>query len=93
MKPLLLPALVLGACLAPIASVASPTSEKFQSQLEEACLKIDSPAACQCYARRVTSRYNDQQLLAIFKLLKNKEASQMFMVTHAVEGRACKSPD
>ena len=71
--------------------LASEVSEKFQAQLEDACLKVDSPEVCTCYSKSVTARYDDGQLLAIFNLLKNKEANQMFLITHAVEGRACKA--
>ena len=74
-------------------ALASEVSEKFQAQLEDACLKVDTPEVCSCYAKSVTKRYDDAQLLAIFNLMKNKEANQMFMVTHAGEGRACKSPN
>ena len=71
-------------------ALGSEVSEKFQAQLEGACLKVDTQAVCSCYAESVTQRYDDGQLVAIFKLLKNKEANQMFLITHAVEGRACK---
>ena len=71
----------------------SELSEKFQAELERACAQVDTPEVCSCYAKSVTARYDDRQLLVIFKLLKNKEANQMFMVTHAGEGRACKSPN
>ena len=73
-----------------IPALGSEVSEKFQAQLEDACLKVDTQAVCSCYAESVTQRYDDGQLVAIFKLLKNKEANQMFLITHAVEGRACK---
>ena len=72
-------------------ALGSEVSEKFQAQLEDACLKVDTQAVCSCYAESVTQRYDDGQLVAIFNLLKNKEANRMFMVTHAVEGRACKA--
>ena len=74
-------------------ALASEVSDKFQAQLEAACLKVDTSEVCSCYAKSVTQRYDDAQLLAIFNLMKNKEANQMFMVTHAGEGRACKSPN
>ena len=72
---------------------ASEVSERFQSELERACAQVDSPEVCACYAKSVTERYDDGQLRVIFQLLKNKEANQMFVVTHAVEGRACKAPN
>jgi hypothetical protein len=74
-------------------SFGSEVSDKFQAELERACGQVDSSEVCACYAKSVTERYNDAQLLAIFNLLKNKEANRMFMITHAVEGRACKSPN
>ena len=82
-------AIALSAFATPV--LGSEVSEKFQAQLEDACLKVDTQAVCSCYAESVTRRYDDGQLVAIFKLLKNKEANQMFLVTHAVEGRACKA--
>jgi len=74
---------------------ASELADKFKAELKRACLKVDTPEACQCFARKVTARYDDGQLLALLKLLKprNKEVNQMFMVTHSVEGRSCKSTD
>ena len=74
---------------------ASELADKFQSELKRACLKVDTPEVCQCFARKVTARYDDGQLLALLRLLKprNKEVNQMFMVTHSVEGRSCKSTD
>ena len=73
------------------AALASEVSEKFQAELETACLQVDTPEVCTCYAKSVTQRYDDGQLVTIFNLLKNKEANQMFLITHAVEGRACKA--
>ena len=72
-------------------ALASEVSEKFQAQLEDACLKVDTPEVCSCYAKSVTQRYDDGQLVVIFNLLKNKQANRMFLITHAVEGRACKA--
>ncbi len=72
-------------------SFASQVSDKFQAELKRACGQVDTPEVCACYAKSVTARYDDGQLVAIFNLLKNKEANQMFMITHAGEGRACKS--
>ena len=66
-------------------------SEKFQASLQEACLKIDTAKNCSCWAKSVTERYDDGQLVAITKLLRNPQANQMFMVTHSVEGRICQS--
>ena len=82
-------ALVVFAPACPV--LASEVSEKFQSKLESGCLKVDTPEVCSCYAKAVTKRYDDGQLAVIFQLLKNKEANQMFLVTHSVEGRACKA--
>ena len=86
---LLVGALAISAPACPVLS--SEVSEKFQSKLESGCLKVDTPQVCSCYAKAVTKRYDDGQLAVIFQLLKNKEANQMFLVTHSVEGRACKA--
>ena len=74
-------------------ALSSQVSERFHAELESSCLKIDSPEVCACYAKSVTDRYDDGQLVAIYNLLSNKEAKQMFLVAHSVEGRACKAPD
>ena len=71
----------------------SEVSETFQSKLEKACLELDSPGVCSCYAKSVTEQYNDAQLITIFELLRDKEANQMFLVVHEEQGRACGSSD
>tara|TARA_B100001063_G_C16585374_1_gene462838 strand:+ start:283 stop:699 length:417 start_codon:yes stop_codon:yes gene_type:complete len=77
------------AALLPVSS--SELKELFRDKLENACLKIDRKIICSCYARAVVSRYNDQQLAAISRLLKDKEANQMFLIVHGPEGGDCKS--
>ena len=95
MKRFLRPVVVAALLACASHANASELAGKFQSELMRACLKVDTPEVCQCFARKVTARYDDGQLLALLRLLKprNKEVNQMFMVTHSVEGRSCKSTD
>lgn len=79
----------LNAALLPVNS--SEVNEIFRDKLEKACLKIDQKIICSCYAKAVSSRYNDQELAAIATLLKDKEAKQMFLIAHRPEGGDCKS--
>ena len=71
----------------------SEVSDTFQLKLEKACLELESSDVCSCYAKSVTERYNDAQLITIFELLRDKEANKMFLVVHEEYGRACGSFD
>ena len=87
--------LLLAAAVVPIglnlAGNASETSETFQAALSKACEAQEAPEMCSCYAREVTSQYNDNQLVAIFNLLKDTEANDMFLVIHSQVGMNCKN--
>lgn len=68
--------------------------EIFQSKLFDACARMEKTkdlSACKCYSSQVTKRYNDVQLVTIYKLLKIPEANKMFVVVHSPEGIACKT--
>ena len=86
--------LLLAAAVIPIglnlAGNASETSEKFEAALTTACEAQETPEMCSCYAKQVTSQYNDKQLVAIFNLLKDTEANDMFLVIHSQIGKNCK---
>ena len=74
--------------------VGGNVAEKFQSKLYDACARMEKTidsSACKCYSSQVTKRYNDVQLLTIYKLLKIPEANKMFVVVHSPEGIACKT--
>ena len=73
-------------------SLASEYSEKFEKQLTLACEKSSASISktCPCYASSVTKRYNDVQLSTIYSMLKNPEASKMFLVVHSPEAIACR---
>ena len=69
-------------------------AENFQSKLYDACARMEKAkdlSACKCYSSQVTKRYNDIQLITIYKLLKIPEANKMFVVVHSPEGIACKT--
>ena len=87
--------LLLAAAVVPIglnlAGNASETSEIFEAALSKACEAQETPEMCSCYAKKVTSRYNDNQLVAIFNLLKDTEANDMFLVIHSQVGMNCKN--
>ena len=74
-------------------ALGSEVSDAFQLKLEKACLELESPDVCSCYAKSVTERYNDAQLITIFELLRDKEANKMFLVVHEDYGRVCSSFD
>ena len=87
--------LLLSAAVVPIglnlAGNASETSEKFEAALTTACEAQETPEMCSCYAKEVTSQYNDNQLVSIFNLLKDREANDMFLVIHSQVGMNCKN--
>ena len=87
--------LVLAAAVVPIglnlAVNASETSEKFEAALTKACEAQETTEMCSCYGKKVTSQYNDNQLVAIFNLLKDTEANDMFLVIHSQVGMNCKN--
>ena len=87
--------LVLGAGLLPAGvsfpALASEISDKFESALARACEAQESVEMCSCYAGKITSQYDDRQLVAILKLLKDKEANDMFLVIHSQVGMNCKN--
>ena len=87
--------LLLAAAVVPIgvnfSANASETSEKFEAALTTACEAQETPEMCSCYAKQVTSQYNDKQLVAIFNLLKDTEANDMFLVIHSQIGMDCKN--
>ena len=86
--------LLLAATVVPIglnlSANASETSERFEAALTTACEAQETPEMCSCYAKQVTSQYNDKQLVAIFNLLKDTEANDMFLVIHSQIGKNCK---
>ena len=87
--------LVLGAGLLPVGGslpvLGSEISDQFESALATACEEQESAAMCSCYAKEVTSGYNDKQLVAIMNLLKDREANDMFLVVHSQVGMECKN--
>ena len=87
--------LLLAAAVVPIglnlAGNASETSDQFEAALTTACEAQEMPEMCSCYAKQVTSQYNDNQLVAIFNLLKDTEANDMFLVIHSQIGMNCKN--
>ena len=87
--------LVLGVGLLPAGvsfpALASEISDKFESALATACEAQESAEMCSCYAKEVTSQYDDRQLVAILKLLKDREANDMFLVVHSKVGMNCKN--
>ena len=87
--------LLLAAAVVPIglnlAGNASETSEIFEAALSNACEAQETTEMCSCYAKKVTSQYNDNQLVAIFNLLKDTEANDMFLVIHSQVGMNCKN--
>ena len=87
--------LLLAAAVVPIglnlAGNASETSEIFEAALSNACEAQETTEMCSCYAKKVTSQYNDKQLVAIFNLLKDSEANDMFLVVHSQIGMTCKN--
>ena len=86
---------LLAAAVVPIGlnlpSYGSETSETFQGALSKACEAQETPEICSCYSKKVTSQYNDNQLVAIFNLLKDTEANDMFLVIHSQIGMDCKN--
>jgi hypothetical protein len=77
-----------------IAQVNESVSAMFQARLYEACIKVEKTtdfSSCKCYSSQVTKRYNDVQLISIYKLLKIPDANRMFIVSHSPEGIACRS--
>ena len=87
---------ILTACsLVPLAgnlpAFSSEISDQFESALATACEAQETPEMCSCYANEVTSQYNDKQLVAMFKLLKDREANDMFLVIHSQVGMKCKN--
>ena len=87
--------LLLAAAVVPVglnlAGYASETSETFEAALSKACEAQEGPEMCSCYSKKVTSQYNDNQLVAIFNLLKDTEANDMFLVIHSQIGMSCKN--
>ena len=74
--------------------IGGNVAENFQSKLYDACARMEKTkdlSACKCYSSQVTKRYNDIQLITIYKLLKIPEANKMFVVVHSPEGIACKT--
>jgi len=91
-------ALIVSGCLFFLSAVAFPArvissqvSTKFAERLLEAC-EASSPKVktCECYVSAVTKRYNDIQLITIYKLLKLPDANKMFMVAHSPEAISCR---
>lgn len=68
---------------------ASDVSERFETALAKACEAQESQETCSCYAKRVTEKYDDTELVSIFNLLQDQEANSMFLVIHAKDGQYC----
>jgi hypothetical protein len=87
--------LLLANALLPIAlnssAQASETSDQFEAALAKACEAQETPEMCSCYAKEVTSQYNDNQLVSFFNLLKDREANDMFLVIQSQVGMNCKN--
>jgi hypothetical protein len=74
-----------------LAAFSSEVSDQFEAALAKACEAQETPEMCSCYAKEVTSQYNDNQLVSIFNLLKDREANDMFLVIHSQVGMNCKN--
>ena len=82
--------LIAFAALIGSASASSPTKESFASGLIEGCSKNKPTKTCKCYANKITSRYNDEQLHAIYRQMKlEPESRKMFFLVHSPEMNRC----
>ena len=82
--------LITFAALIGSASANSPTKKSFASGLIEGCSKNKPTKTCTCYASKITSRYNDKQLHAIYRQMKLEPASRkMFFLVHSPEMNKC----
>lgn len=66
------------------------TENSFRGGLEKGCKKKMSAAICKCYASKVTTRYSNLQLVAIYKQMEiSKEARKMFFLANSPEMASC----
>lgn len=66
------------------------TASSFRNGLESGCRKNMSAAVCKCYANKVTTRYTNLQLAAIYKQMEvSKEARKMFFLANSPEMVNC----
>ena len=74
-----------------LAAFSSEVSDQFEAALAKACEAQETPEMGSCDAKEGTSQYNDNQLVSIFNLLKDREANDMFLVIHSQVGMNCKN--
>lgn len=75
---------------AAISQTITQNHANFAKALSTSCKKKMKPDTCKCYADKVIRRYNEIQVISIYKrMIEDKNAQEMFFISTSPELLSC----